>query len=80
MTDENKKTITLEPHKPHIPTREEFHRYAMPKLNESDFCTDYPSKTPGGVVDRIASSIRWTEKLFTSSMHKWRYENLDSSY
>lgn len=80
MTDENKKTTTLETHKPHIPTREEFHRYATPKLNESDFCTDYPSKIPGGVAERIASSIRWTEKLFADSVRKWRCENLDSSY
>ena len=80
MTDENKKTTTLETHKPHIPTREEFHRYAMPKLSESDFCTNHPSAIPGSAVDRIASSIHWTEKLFTSSAHKWRCENLDSSY
>lgn len=82
MTDENKKTTTSGTRKPRIPTREEFHKYAMPKLCESDFCTDYPPKVPGGLTNRIASSMRWTESLFNSvgqSWH-WRYQTLDQRY
>ena len=51
----------------HIPSREEFHRYASDILYESDFCTDYPGSyhISGTVhsytIDKIASSIRWTK-------------------
>ena len=43
----------------HIPTREEFHRYAFNTLSEEDFCTDYHGYT-GYQINKIASSIRWT--------------------
>ena len=44
----------------HIPTREEFHRYASNTLSEEDFCTDYPGHA-GYQIDKVASSIRWTK-------------------
>ena len=43
----------------HIPTREEFHRYASNVLNENDFCTDYPGRS-GYQINTIASSLRWS--------------------
>ena len=43
----------------HIPTREEFHRYASNTLSEADFCTDHPGDA-GYQVNKVASSIRWT--------------------
>ena len=43
----------------HIPTREEFHRYALNVINEEDFCTDYPGYA-GYQINKITSSIRWT--------------------
>lgn len=45
----------------HIPTREEFHRYASNTLTESDFCTDYHG-IPGIQINRVDSAIRWTMK------------------
>ena len=43
----------------HIPTREEFHRYASNVINEEDFCTDYPGRA-GYKVNVTASALRWT--------------------
>lgn len=43
----------------HIPSTEEFHRYAQNLLNETDFCTYYPS---GEEARKISSSLRWTER------------------
>ena len=43
----------------HIPTREEFHRYASNLINEEDFCTDYPGYA-GYKVNVTASALRWT--------------------
>ena len=45
----------------HIPTREEFHRYASNTLSKEDFCTDYPGYV-ACQIDKVASSIRWTLK------------------
>lgn len=44
----------------HIPTREEFHRYASNTLSEEDFCTDYHGYT-GYQINKVASAIRWTK-------------------
>ena len=44
-----------------IPTRREFHRYAVEKLSNEDFCTSF-SGMPGYKTNRIASSINWTKK------------------
>lgn len=41
----------------HIPSRDEFHRFASNLLSESDFCTDYPSRIQ---VERTANAISWT--------------------
>lgn len=46
----------------HIPSREEFHRYASNTLSEADFCTDYPGRD-GYQVNKAASAINWTIKL-----------------
>ena len=43
----------------HIPTREEFHRYASNTLSKEDFCTDYPGYT-GYQINKVVSAIRWT--------------------
>ena len=43
----------------HIPTREEFHRYALNVINEEDFCTDYPGYA-GYQINKVAPAIRWT--------------------
>jgi hypothetical protein len=79
MTDENSKTKMTKQLKPHIPTREEFHKYAVQKIGAGDFCTDYPPKIPGSTAAKIESSIRWTEKLFTNPGQIWRWK-LDSRY
>ena len=42
-----------------IPSREEFHRYAMNILYESCFCTDHPTDY---TINSIAQSIHWTKK------------------
>lgn len=42
-----------------IPSREEFHKYAMEKLWVSDFCTESPNEYLIGNIER---SIRWTKK------------------
>ena len=43
----------------HIPTREEFHRYASNTLSEEDFCTDYHGYT-GYQINKVVSAIKWT--------------------
>lgn len=43
-----------------IPTREEFHRYYIGAIYESDFCTYAPSEHN---IDRIQSSINFTYRL-----------------
>lgn len=57
MKTENKKHNTL-----HIPTREEFHRYASNLLSESDFCTDY-SGYPDVQASKVEAAIKWTLKI-----------------
>lgn len=57
-------------HNTQIPTREEFHRYAMERLYSSDFCTDYPGET-GMTAAKIESSLRWTQK--NTKERKWMY-------
>lgn len=42
-----------------IPSRDEFHRYAVEKLAASDFSADHPS---GYLIGKIARSLRWTVK------------------
>lgn len=53
-------------HNVQIPTKEEFHRYAMNLLHEEDFSTSYPSEH---VAQNIASSFRWTKS--NSKNHAW---------
>lgn len=55
----NRENYTKKHNTLHIPTREEFHRYASNTLSESDFCTDYPG-LPSYQVNKTASAIRWT--------------------
>lgn len=43
----------------HIPSREEFHRYASNTLSEADFCTDYPGRE-GYQINKTSSALRWT--------------------
>lgn len=43
----------------HIPTREEFHRYASNLLAEGDFCTECSS---GYQVSRVAQALNWSRK------------------
>lgn len=43
----------------HIPSREEFHRYASNTLSEADFCTDYPGRE-GCQINKTSSALRWT--------------------
>lgn len=53
------KNITyLQPvnHNLKIPTREEFHRYTSNSLQNSDFCTSYPSYS----IKKTAYAIDWT--------------------
>ena len=40
-----------------IPSRDEFHRYAVDITSELDFSTQYPS---GNTVKKIAFSLDWT--------------------
>lgn len=42
-----------------IPTKSEFHRYAMEKLSYEDFCTEHPT---GYTAAKIATALRWTKK------------------
>lgn len=46
----------------HIPTREEFHRYASNLLSESDFCTDYPGY-PEVQASKVEAAIKWTRRI-----------------
>ena len=57
MTDRQTKYIIPGSHNLKIPTKNEFHRFAIEKLTVDDFCTEYPN---GYLVNKIASSIRWT--------------------
>ena len=54
-------------HEFRIPTREEFHRYAMHPLCQSDFETSYC--TPNN-AERIVRSLKWTEKMMKILNHK----------
>lgn len=42
------------------PSREEFHKYAIAYISQSDFCTDFPGN-PGRIAEKIAKSINWTK-------------------
>lgn len=72
MTEHSTDYTTTKPHELRIPTREEFHRYAIDIIYEGDFCTNHPT-SPGYIVDKIASSIRWTEKM--TQQNKWKLWN-----
>lgn len=72
MTEHSTDYTTTKPHELRIPTREEFHRYAIDIIYEGDFCTNHPTP-PGYVADKIASSIRWTEKM--TQQNKWKLWN-----
>lgn len=56
----------------HIPSREEFHRYASNTLSEADFCTDYPGRE-GCQINKTSSAIRWTISC-RSYTPKFKYE------
>ena len=56
-----------------IPSRDDFHKYAMNILSDSDFCTEYPT---GHVIDAITSSLRWTKSNAKRKNFKgWRLNN-----
>ena len=72
MTETQSHYITPGNHNLHIPSRDEFHRYATDKLTDFAFCTDYPS-APGSTADRIAKSLRWTVSNAKQVKHKgWK--------
>ena len=67
MTETQSQYITPGSHNMTIPSREEFHKLAIQKLNESDFCTCTPSDNN---IGRIASSITWTKKYKARDKYK----------
>lgn len=69
MTEHVESYTKTKTHEFRIPTREEFHRYAVEILTEYDFNTTYPS-IPGYTVDRIASSIQWTKKIYKQNKYR----------
>lgn len=75
MTEHSTDYTTTKTHEFRIPTREEFHRYAIEIISEGDFYTNHPTP-PGYVSDKITSSIRWTEKI--AKENKWKPWNRKS--
>lgn len=63
------KYVTPGSHNLHIPTNKEFHRYAVEKLTNTDFCTETPT---GTTAQRIASSITWTKKISSIEWQIWK--------
>lgn len=55
----NRENYTKKHNTLHIPSREEFHRYASNTLSEADFCTDYPGRE-GCQINKTSSALRWT--------------------
>lgn len=55
-----------------IPSREEFHRYAMNTLYDTCFCTDSPTSY---TINSIAGAIHWTEKNAKYGENLKRMEN-----
>lgn len=61
-----------------VPSTEEFHRYAINRIDHSDFCTDFPPKFEGKIIGKTASSIRWTKRNTRENVFKmggWKVNN-----
>lgn len=60
MTEAISHYTTPGSHNLKIPSRDEFHRFAMNKLTQADFMDDKPT---GFVIDRISQSTHWSRKM-----------------
>lgn len=62
-----------------IPTREEFHRYAIHTLCDKDFKTDYNPYDLIVMAERIGKSIKYSKKLERESENKRRFASMYAS-
>ncbi|MSA02172.1 hypothetical protein GKG47_08975 [Lactonifactor sp. BIOML-A3] len=59
---------------PHIPSREEFHRYASNLISVGDYCTDY-FPYQGRQSQKVESALQWTRKNALGKNQKEGYKN-----